>query len=224
MRQIVLDTETTGIGEGHKIIEIACVELIGREIGSKYVQRVNPQRLVDPGAYKIHGISDEDLAEEPIFAEICDTFLEFVKGSEIIAHNAAFDVGFLDFELKSIQRETLRVEAGGTVLDTLRMARKKHPGVRNSLDALCKRYKIDNSNREKHGALLDAELLAQVYLAMTSEQITFGLEEKTTTKNMTKRAVIQDRELKIIYATEAECKIDEEYRATHLKRKSSLKK
>ncbi|MCC5793045.1 MAG: DNA polymerase III subunit epsilon [Legionellaceae bacterium] len=173
MRQIVLDTETTGIGHelGHRVIEIGCVEMIDRTLtGKHYHVYINPEREVDDGAFKVHGISNGFLADKPVFSEIIDDFIRFVDGAELVIHNAPFDMGFLNAELKRCQwRRSL--EQHCRVLDTLDLARKKHPGQRNSLDALCKRYDVDNSNRERHGALLDAEILAFVYLAMTGGQI-----------------------------------------------------
>lgn len=172
MRQVVLDTETTGIGHesGHRIIEIGCVELVSRKItGRHYHVYLNPEREVDEGAFRVHGISTEFLRDKPRFAEEVEAFLAFVEGAELVIHNAAFDVGFLNAELKRLKRKQ-RIEDYCTVLDTLMIARDKHPGQRNSLDALCKRYDIDNSNRTFHGALLDAEILAHVYLAMTGGQ------------------------------------------------------
>lgn len=173
MRQIVLDTETTGIGheQGHRIIEIGCVELIDRKLtGKHYHVYLNPEREVDEGAFKVHGISTEFLQDKPLFRDIVSELLQFIGGTELIIHNAAFDVGFLNAELKLIKWKK-QLEDYCDVLDTLMLARDKHPGQRNSLDALCKRYSIDNSNRQLHGALLDAEILAYVYLAMTGGQV-----------------------------------------------------
>jgi DNA polymerase III subunit epsilon len=173
MRQIILDTETTGIGpeQGHRIIEIGCVEMIDRRItGEHFHIYINPERAVDEGAFKVHGISNAFLSDKPVFQDILPDFIRFVDGAELVIHNAPFDMGFLNSELRHCDwRQTLDHHC--TVLDTLDLARKKHPGQRNSLDALCKRYDIDNSNRELHGALLDAEILAYVYLAMTGGQI-----------------------------------------------------
>jgi DNA polymerase-3 subunit epsilon len=172
MRQVVLDTETTGIGHesGHRIIEIGCVELFERKLTKKHFHvYLNPQRKVDEGAFRVHGISSEFLQDKPLFKDIVAEFIEFIKGAELIIHNAAFDVGFLNAELKLI-KSAFQIKDLSTVCDTLVLAREKHPGQRNSLDALCKRYDIDNSNRTLHGALLDAEILASVYLAMTGGQ------------------------------------------------------
>ncbi|PJD94331.1 MAG: DNA polymerase III subunit epsilon [Legionella sp.] len=172
MRQIVLDTETTGIGHenGHKIIEIGCVELVNRKLTGKHFHvYLNPQREVDEGAFKVHGISTEFLKDKPLFADILSEMLQFIGGAELIIHNAAFDVGFLNAELQHAKWKK-KLQDYCNILDTLVLARNKHPGQRNSLDALCKRYDIDNSNRQLHGALLDAEILAHVYLAMTGGQ------------------------------------------------------
>lgn len=171
-RQVVLDTETTGIGpeHGHRVIEIGCVELIDRKVtGKHYHVYINPQREVDEGAFRVHGISTEFLQDKPLFEDIVSEFLQFIGGAELIIHNAAFDVGFLNSELSHVKWRK-KLEDYCDVLDTLILAREKHPGQRNSLDALCKRYDIDNSNRQLHGALLDAEILAFVYLAMTGGQ------------------------------------------------------
>jgi DNA polymerase-3 subunit epsilon len=177
MRQIILDTETTGLepAEGHRIIEIGCVELVDRRLsGNHFHQYINPEREIEDGALEVHGISREFLLDKPVFADIVAEFLEFVEGAELIIHNAPFDLGFLDAELSLLQRAD-RMADHVSVLDTLELARDLHPGQRNSLDALCKRYEVDNSSRSLHGALLDAEILADVYLAMTGGQEDLGL-------------------------------------------------
>jgi DNA polymerase-3 subunit epsilon len=173
VRQVVLDTETTGINpkEGHKIIEIGCVELINRRLTqNRFHVYLNPDREIDAGAIEVHGITNEFLRDKPRFNAVVDDFMAFTKDAELIIHNAPFDVGFLNHELSLLSDETRTVESNSTVFDTLAFARKKHPGARNSLDALCKRYGIDNSHRDLHGALLDAEILAEVYLIMTGGQ------------------------------------------------------
>ncbi|MGD8484333.1 MAG: DNA polymerase III subunit epsilon [Thioalkalispiraceae bacterium] len=178
MRQIVLDTETTGLEptQGHRIIEIGCVELINRRMtDNRFHMYLNPDREIDQGAIDVHGITNEFLADKPRFEEIVDDFLNFVRGAELVIHNAPFDVGFLNHELGKISGKH-KVDDICTVLDTLVLARKMHPGQKNSLDALCKRYEIDNAHRELHGALLDAEILADVYLAMTGGQTRLSLE------------------------------------------------
>ncbi|QXP84708.1 DNA polymerase III subunit epsilon [Methylococcus sp. ANG] len=179
MRQIVLDTETTGLDPkaGHRIIEIGCVELLNRRITqNRFHVYINPEREIDAGAIEVHGLTNEFLASKPVFRSIADDFLNFIGGAELIIHNAAFDVGFLDHELALLGENRGRIADYCGVCDTLAMARKNHPGQRNSLDALCKRYNVDNSRRELHGALLDAEILADVYLAMTGGQIAMLLE------------------------------------------------
>jgi len=182
MRQIVLDTETTGLStaQGHRIIEIGCIELVNRRItGREFHRFVNPERDIDEGALAVHGISREDLEHEPRFRDIAEEFLDFISGAELIIHNAEFDVGFLDYELSLMQHPTPTVAAYATVLDTLTLAREIHPGQRNSLDALCKRYEVDASQRYVHGALIDSELLARVYLAMTGGQSSLLLDEES---------------------------------------------
>jgi len=182
LRQIVLDTETTGIGEGHKIVEIGCIELIDRKFtGRQYHQYVNPQRLVDPEAMEVHGITDEFLEDKPVFGQIANEFIEFISGGQLVIHNAPFDVGFMDREFGQLSGYPKTTDIC-TVLDTLALARKIHPGQRNSLDALCRRYGIDNSHRELHGALLDSEILADVYLLMTGGQTNLILDSSTTSK------------------------------------------
>jgi len=177
MRQIILDTETTGLEtrDGHRVIEIGCVELIDRRLSHKHFhQYINPERQIEDGALEVHGISNEFLLDKPVFADVSEEFLAFVEGAELVIHNAPFDIGFLDYELTLLGRED-RMADHCSVLDTLEMARDLHPGQRNSLDALCKRYEVDNSSRKLHGALLDAEILADVYLAMTGGQSDLGL-------------------------------------------------
>ena len=178
MRQVVLDTETTGleIGRGHRIIEIGCVELAERRrTGRTFHRYLNPQRAIDEGARAVTGISDDFLLDKPLFASIAEDFLEFVGDAELIIHNAAFDLAFLDAELALAALGHRGLSGRATVLDTLELAREKYPGQKNGLDALCKRLDVDNAHRELHGALLDAELLADVYLAMTAGQGDLGL-------------------------------------------------
>ena len=180
MRQIVLDTETTGLStaQGHRVIEIGCVELVNRRpTGREYHRFLNPERDIDEGAERVHGISRADLEGQPLFADVVDEFLEFVKDSELVIHNADFDVGFLDYELQRIKHPKPSIRDHAMVLDTLSLARELHPGQRNSLDALCKRYEVDASKRDVHGALIDADLLARVYLAMTGGQTALLLDE-----------------------------------------------
>src|SRR5512137_1719927 len=192
MRQIVLDTETTGLEPelGHRIIEIGCIEVVNRRRSGRVFHRyLCPDREIDAGALQVHGLTEEFLKEQPRFAEIATELLEFLRGAELIIHNAPFDIAFLDAELARLAEPPGRIGDHCQVLDTLQMARQMHPGQRNGLDALCKRYSIDNSHRELHGALLDAELLLEVYLAMTGGQgaLTLGEEtEATTTRRASK--------------------------------------
>lgn len=173
MRQVVLDTETTGLdpSDGHKVIEIGCVELLNRRLtGRHFHQYIKPNRAIDEGALAVHGISNEFLEDKPVFQEIVHDFLEFIGTDELIIHNAPFDVGFLDCEIKLVDATLPTIAQRCRVVDTLVLARKKHPGQKNNLDALCKRYAVDNSQRTLHGALLDAEILADLYLIMTGGQ------------------------------------------------------
>lgn len=178
MRQIVLDTETTGINpsDGHRIIEIGCVELIDRKLtGNNYHVYINPQREIEQEAIDVHGITNEFLEDKPKFAEIAETFIKYIEGAELVIHNAPFDVGFMDHEFKLVGRNLPITEDICTVLDTLALARKIRPGKKNNLDALCKAYHVDNGHRTLHGALLDSEILADVYLFMTGGQGALGL-------------------------------------------------
>jgi len=182
MRQIVLDTETTGLStkQGHRIIEIGCIELVNRRVtGQHYHTFLNPDRDIDEGAERVHGISRDDLETAPRFPEIVDELLAFVSGAELVIHNAEFDVGFIDNELKLMKHRKPKISQHAAVLDTLKLARKLHPGQRNSLDALCKRYEVDATKRDVHGALIDSELLANVYLAMTGGQTAMLLNEES---------------------------------------------
>jgi DNA polymerase-3 subunit epsilon len=194
MRQVVLDTETTGleVEQQHRVIEIGCVELINRRLtGKSFHQYLNPERDIDEGAQQVHGLSRERLAKEPTFSLVHVEFLEFVRDAELIIHNAPFDVAFLNAELARIDFEH-RVADLCRVLDTLALARQMHPGQRNSLDALCKRYSVDNSHREYHGALLDARILAEVYLAMTGGQGNLTLSaESDTVRSRARQAAPQ---------------------------------
>ncbi len=181
MRQIVLDTETTGleVSQGHRIIEIGCVELVNRKLsGNHYHQYIQPDREIDQGAIEVHGITNEFLADKPRFAKIADDFYRFVEGAELVIHNAAFDVGFLDAELARLDQGYKPLEQVCSIVDSLMLARTRHPGQRNNLDALCQRYGVDNSQRDLHGALLDAEILADVYLALTGGQTSLVLSDE----------------------------------------------
>lgn len=218
MRQIILDTETTGLEpkQGHRIIEIGCVELINRrKTDQHYHQYINPDREIDDGAFNVHGISNEFLSDKPRFKDIAQEFIDFIRNSEIIIHNAPFDVGFIDAELKKLGRKWGKTEHYCTVIDTLTMAREKYPGQKNSLDALCKRYEIDNSKRDLHGALLDAQILLDVYLAMTGGQETLGFvaieEQEAEEQNAIRLADTNRKSLRIIEPTAEELAAHEKY-------------
>lgn len=183
MRQIVLDTETTGLEykAGHRIIEIGAVEVDNRKLtGRHYHQYINPEREIDEGAQEVHGITLESLQDKPVFTDIADDFLRFVDGAELVIHNAPFDIGFLDNELKLCKRN-IKLGSICSVVDSLLLARSRHPGQKNNLDALCKRYAVDNSQRDLHGALLDAEILADLYLVMTGGQTDLSLGSQSST-------------------------------------------
>jgi DNA polymerase-3 subunit epsilon len=183
MRQIILDTETTGLSpdQGHRIIEIGCIEMVNRRLtGRDFHRFLNPDRDIDAGAEAVHGISRADLETAPRFHEIVDELLEFITGAELVIHNAPFDVAFIEHELKLMEHPKPKITDHCEVLDTLILAREVHPGQRNSLDALCKRYEVDASQRDVHGALIDSELLARVYLAMTGGQTALLLDEEET--------------------------------------------
>lgn len=192
MRQIILDTETTGLeaAQDHRIIEIGCLELVSRRpTGRHFHQYLNPEREIDEGAIAVHGLTRARLESEPKFAQIAAQLIEFLKGAELIIHNAAFDVAFLDAEFARLPGEPVTVASICTVVDSLVLARQMHPGQRNGLDALCKRYNVDNSGRQLHGALLDAQLLGEVYLAMTGGQVALRLGESGSTHNRDSIAV-----------------------------------
>lgn len=217
MRQVVLDTETTGleVREGHRLIEIGCVELIDRKpTGRQLHHYINPGRTIDEGAEAVHGITLEFLADKPDFASVKEDIVEFLQDAELIIHNAAFDVGFLDAEFKRA-RERRRTQDFCTITDSLALARAKYPGQKNSLDALCKRLGIDNSARTLHGALLDAEILAEVYLALTGGQASLGLdapEERAATEDRESemRKVQRPASLRVIEPNEAELSAHEQ--------------
>lgn len=220
MRQIVLDTETTGleVEKGHRIIELGCVELVNRRRTHRTLHHyLQPDREIDPGAQEVHGISAEMLAGKPRFADIAREFLDFVADAELVIHNADFDVGFLNAELRVLGSDAPRIPGYCTVVDTLALARRLHPGQRNSLDALCKRYAVDNTGREFHGALLDAQLLADVYLAMTGGQATLLLDQgagETAVHQSAARPVARDGlSLAVVRATADELAEHERYLA-----------
>ncbi|HCB15860.1 MAG TPA: DNA polymerase III subunit epsilon [Alteromonas sp.] len=209
MRQIVLDTETTGINpkEGHRIIEIGCVEVINRRLtGNHFHVYINPKREIEQEAIEVHGITNEFLADKPVFADVAGEFIEFIRGGQLVIHNAPFDVGFMDHEF-AMHGPTASVKTKEIcgVLDTLVLARDMHPGQKNNLDALCKRYGIDNSHRELHGALLDAEILADVYLMMTGGQTDLNLSGNNQANSggaeVVRRIPRNGKKLKVIQAT-----------------------
>ena len=228
MRQIVLDTETTGLEPelGHRIIEIGCVEIVNRRVSGRTFHRyLNPERAIDEGAMAVHGIKRADLDDKPKFAEVADELVTFIADAELVIHNAAFDVAFLDAELARLAGARSVAPAGDSlagrsvttlcrVLDTLALARSMHPGQRNNLDALCKRYGVDNSHRDLHGALLDAQILADVYLAMTGGQVGLALSESTESANTTNDGPVHvlirtATPLCIVMATEEEARAHE---------------
>ena len=224
MRQIVLDTETTGLepSQGHRIIEIGCVEMEDRRLtGNNFHQYLQPDRESDAAALEVHGITSDFLADKPRFADLIDDFMGYIKGAELIIHNAPFDVGFLDMELSRLGGGWKGLADYCTITDTLVMAKKKHPGQRNSLDALCKRYDINNSHRELHGALLDSEILADVYLSMTGGQGALLLGTEVNEHNqgeLSIRRLDSDRpRLKVAKATGDNL-------AAHLERLDSIQK
>jgi DNA polymerase-3 subunit epsilon len=218
-RQIVLDTETTGLEpkQGHRIIEIGCVEMLNRRVTQNHFhQYLNPEREIDAGAYEVHGISNEFVQDKPCFAEVADAFLEYIRDAELIIHNAAFDVGFLDHELSLLDGNWPRIEDLCTVTDSLLMARQKHPGQKNNLDALCKRYEIDNSSRTLHGALLDSEILAEVYLAMTGGQGLLTLDAEDDANHQQDQVVAlntEDLDLPVWAVAETDLEAHQDYLA-----------
>lgn len=218
-RQIVLDTETTGLepSQGHRIIEIGCVEMVDRRLtGNTWHHYFNPDREIDAGAFAVHGLSNEFLAGKPRFGDLADEFLDYIRGAELIIHNAPFDVGFLDHELGLLDPPRPGVGEVVRILDTLVMARQKHPGQKNTLDALCKRYEIDNSRRTLHGALLDAEILADVYLMMTGGQTQLMLdaeEEAQQAGGEVRRAQVRAEGLPLWHADAADLEAHREYLA-----------
>jgi DNA polymerase-3 subunit epsilon len=180
-RLVVLDTETTGLKpeDGHRVIEVGCIELLGRRPSGRRLHfYLNPERAIDEAAVQVHGLTRERLANEPVFAEIAQELLGFLKGAQLVIHNAPFDVGFLNAEFSRLDLPALQAQADIVIIDSLEMARQLHPGQRNSLDALCQRYNVSNSHRQLHGALLDAELLAEVYLGMTRGQESLAMSAR----------------------------------------------
>ncbi|MGH8128030.1 MAG: DNA polymerase III subunit epsilon [Gammaproteobacteria bacterium] len=222
MRRVVLDTETTGLNAqaGHRIIEVGCVELDDRAYTGRTLHRyINPEREIEAGAQDVHGITNEQLADAPLFAEVAEELREFITGAELIIHNAPFDVGFLDAEYKRLDAAHGSVSEWATVLDTLLFARETYPGQANSLDALCRRLNVDNSGREYHGALLDAQLLAEVYLSMTGGQVALGLETRSKAEQALelKRRQTRQGPLPVVI-------VSEEERAAHRARMTVIRK
>ena len=212
MRQVVLDTETTGLdpAEGHRVIEIGCVEVVNRRLtGNTYHQYINPERTIDAAATEVHGITNESLADKPRFADIAEDFLAFIDGAELVIHNAPFDVGFLNHEFQRLPNgAAVKIDARCRVSDSLVLARTLHPGQKNDLDSLCRRYSVDNSTRTLHGALLDAEILADVYLAMTGGQAGLFEEPRVAAAagmaNVEIRRIGADRAPLVVVAASAE--------------------
>jgi DNA polymerase III subunit epsilon len=228
-RIVVLDTETTGLNpqEGHRIIEIGCVELINRRLtGNRFHVYINPDRDIDQGAIEVHGITNQFLEDKPRFGDILDDFIAFIKGAELVIHNAPFDVGFINHEFSLLTDKAGTVDDYSTVFDTLAFARKKHPGQRNSLDALCKRYAIDNSHRELHGALLDAEILADVFLLMTGGQSSLLDEgeasgQEAVKDQIPKKLAVNRSGLTVIYCSEQEL-VEHHQRLTTIEKASGI--
>lgn len=218
-RQIVLDTETTGLepSKGHRIIEIGCVEMINRRITDNTLQLyINPERDIDEGAQRVHGITRDFLKDKPVFKDVVSQFLDFIKDAELIIHNAPFDVGFLDHELKKLGDYYGKTAHYAKITDTLTMARQKHPGQKNNLDALCKRYNINNQHRTYHGALLDSQILAHVYLMMTRGQASLLADENDLAAQGAQVSVGVDSKTKreqktghVVKASESECEAHE---------------
>jgi DNA polymerase III subunit epsilon len=212
-RQVVLDTETTGLNArmGDRVVEIGCVEIVSRRVGERHFHAyVNPERDIDVGASRVHGLTLEDLKDKPKFAEVAAEFLEFIRGAELVIHNASFDVEFLDLELGRAKLGTLGEHAAG-VVDSLALARELHPGKKNSLDALCERYSVDHANRKLHGALLDARLLAECYLAMTRGQESLVMEAQAPAAAAIAALKVDASRLAVLRATPEEAAAHEKY-------------
>jgi DNA polymerase-3 subunit epsilon len=227
MRQVILDTETTGLShkEGDRVIEIGCVEMISRRLtGRVFHEYLNPGREISAGAMQVHGISNAFLKDKPTFETISESFKEFIAGAELVIHNAPFDVGFLDNEFVVTKNEWTSLSAHCSVLDTLALARKMHPGQKNNLDALCKRYHVNTSHRVVHGALLDAEILAEVYLLMTGGQTLLNLEVESPIQARTQveQSSVNLKALPVIKATEEELSAHQQFLIKTLKKKVEL--
>jgi len=217
MRKIILDTETTGLSpkQGHRIIEIGCVEMVNRRITNRnFHQYLQPDRQIDPGAARVHGITNNQLQGKPRFVDIVDEFMDFIKGAELVIHNAPFDVGFINHELQLLNQNRQQLQASCKILDSLALAKKLHPSQKNNLDALCKRYNIDNSNRQLHGALLDSEILAEVYLAMTGGQVSLlssGNAQQIDIENIIKPISSNRAKLKLITPNKEELELHQQF-------------
>jgi DNA polymerase-3 subunit epsilon len=215
MRKIILDTETTGIGKGHRIIEIGCVEMVNRRMTNRsYHQYLQPDRQIDAGAARVHGITNAMLEGNPRFVDIVDEFMDFIRGAELVIHNAPFDVGFINYELQLLNQNWQPLDTYCTILDSLVLAKKLHPSQKNNLDALCKRYYIDNSNRELHGALLDAEILAEVYLAMTGGQVSLlssSSSQQVEGENIVKLISSNRAKLRLIVPSQDESELHQQF-------------
>ena len=220
MRQVILDTETTGIDpkDGHRLVEIGAIEMVNRRFtGRTYHQYINPERHIDAEVVAVHGIDDARVANEPVFAAIADEFWAFIEGAELVIHNAPFDVGFINHEIAKLSGAYQVIESGCRIIDTLALARQKHPGQKNNLDALCKRYGVDNSQRDLHGALLDAEILADVYLLMTGGQVNLNISGQQSSDGGQDssrggiRRLPQDRQpLRVVTASEEELELHQQ--------------
>lgn len=215
MRKIILDTETTGIGKGHRIIEIGCVEMVNRRMTNRnFHQYLQPDRQIDAGAARVHGITNAMLEGNPRFVDIVDEFMDFIRGAELVIHNAPFDVGFINYELQLLNQNWQPLDTYCTILDSLVLAKKLHPSQKNNLDALCKRYYINNSNRELHGALLDAEILAEVYLAMTGGQVSLlssSSSQQVEGENIVKLISSNRAKLKLIVPSQEESELHQQF-------------
>ena len=215
MRKIILDTETTGIGKGHRIIEIGCVEMVNRRMTNRsFHQYLQPDRQIDAGAARVHGITNAMLEGNPRFVDIVDEFMDFIRGAELVIHNAPFDVGFINYELQLLNQNWQPLDTYCTILDSLVLAKKLHPSQKNNLDALCKRYYIDNSNRELHGALLDAEILAEVYLAMTGGQVSLlssSSSQQVEGENIVKLISSNRAKLRLVVPSQEESELHQQF-------------
>lgn len=224
MRQLILDTETTGLDplQGHRIIEIALLELVNRKLTNQYLHHyINPNRSIEATAVKIHGLTEKFLSDKPVFVDVAHSLLDYLSGAQLIIHNAPFDLAFLNYELQLINPESPPIQSICSVIDTLVLARQKHPGQQNNLDALCKRYNIDTSHRKQHGALVDTRLLAHVYLAMTGGQAALFEAEAKAEKPISSRPTEIRVPLRVVHANEQELEEHARY-LLQLKEKTEL--